>query len=71
MMQLGADGVFVGSGIFKSDEPARMASAVVRAVTHYRDPALLAEASRGAGAPMRGLSAAALPAGEQLAMRGN
>ena len=71
MMQLGADGVFVGSGIFKSDEPARMASAVVRAVTHYRDPALLAEASRGAGAPMRGLSAAALPAEEQLAMRGN
>ena len=71
MMQLGADGVFVGSGIFKSDEPARMASAVVRAVTHYRDPALLAEASRDAGEPMRGRSAAALPAEEQLAARGN
>ena len=71
MMQLGADGVFVGSGIFKSEEPARMASAIVRAVTHYEDPMVLAEVSRGIGEPMRGRSAASLPAEEQLAARGN
>ena len=71
MMQLGADGVFVGSGIFKSEEPAKMASAIVRAVTHFEDPMVLAEVSRGIGEPMRGRSAASLPAEEQLAMRGN
>ena len=71
MMQLGADGVFVGSGIFKSEEPAKMASAIVRAVTHYADPAVLAEVSRDIGEPMRGRSAASLPAEEQLAVRGN
>ncbi|MSQ42072.1 MAG: pyridoxal 5'-phosphate synthase lyase subunit PdxS [Dehalococcoidia bacterium] len=71
MMQLGADGVFVGSGIFKSDQPERMASAIVRAVTHYRDPQVLAAVSRGIGDPMRGRSAAGLPAEEQLAARGN
>jgi pyridoxal 5'-phosphate synthase pdxS subunit len=71
MMQLGADGVFVGSGIFKSDNPAQMASAVVRAVTHYNDPAMLAEVSRGIGEPMRGRSAASIPPEEQLAVRGN
>ena len=71
MMQLGADGVFVGSGIFKSEEPAKMAAAIVRAVTHYADPAVLAEVSRGIGEPMRGRSAASLPAEEQLAVRGN
>ena len=71
MMQLGADGVFVGSGIFKSDEPAKMAAAIVRAVTHYADPMVLAEVSRGIGEPMRGRSAASLPAEEQLAVRGN
>ena len=71
MMQLGADGVFVGSGIFKSEEPARMASAIVRAVTHFEDPMVLAEVSRGIGEPMRGRSAASLPAEEQLAARGN
>ena len=71
MMQLGADGVFVGSGIFKSEEPANMAEAIVRAVTHYADPTVLAEVSRGIGEPMRGRSAASLPAEEQLAVRGN
>ena len=71
MMQLGADGVFVGSGIFKSEEPARMAAAIVRAVTHYEDASVLADVSRGIGEPMRGRSAASLPAEEQLAVRGN
>ncbi len=71
MMQLGADGVFVGSGIFKSDEPAKMASAIVRAVTHFEDPMVLAEVSRGIGETMRGRSASSLPAEEQLAARGN
>ena len=71
MMQLGADGVFVGSGIFKSDEPAKMASAIVRAVTHFEDPMVLAEVSRDIGEPMRGRSASSLPVEEQLAARGN
>ena len=71
MMQLGADGVFVGSGIFKSEKPAEMASAIVKAVTHYEDPAVLAEVSRTIGEPMRGQSAATLPPAEQLAVRGN
>ncbi|MEZ4553531.1 MAG: pyridoxal 5'-phosphate synthase lyase subunit PdxS [Dehalococcoidia bacterium] len=71
MMQLGADGVFVGSGIFKSDDPARMASAIVRAVTHYSDPAMLASVSRNIGEPMRGRSVASMPVEEQLAGRGN
>ena len=71
MMQLGADGVFVGSGIFKSDKPALMAAAIVKAVTHFEDPRVLADVSRDIGEPMRGLSAAALPAEEQLAVRGN
>ncbi len=70
MMQLGADGVFVGSGIFKSDDPARMASAIVRAVTHYEDPTRLADVSRGIGEPMRGVAVASLPPGEHLASRG-
>ena len=70
MMQLGADGVFVGSGIFKSDSPARMASAIVRAVTHYQDAAMLAEVSRGIGEPMRGIAVGSLAPGEQLAARG-
>ena len=75
MMQLGADGVFVGSGIFKSSEDPKeqgqMAAAIVKAVTHYEDPAVLAEVSRTIGEPMRGQSAAALPPAEQLAVRGN
>jgi pyridoxal 5'-phosphate synthase pdxS subunit len=70
MMQLGMDGVFVGSGIFKSADPERTANAVVRAVLHYDDPAALAELSRGLGKPMRGRSAAAIPEVERLATRG-
>ena len=70
MMQLGADGVFVGSGIFKSSDPAAMARAVVKATTHYRDPAIVAEASRGLGAAMRGLDIKSIPEEELLAGRG-
>jgi pyridoxal 5'-phosphate synthase pdxS subunit len=70
MMQLGVDGVFVGSGIFKSEEPARVAHAVVRAVTHFDDPAVVADVSRGLGLPMRGRSAASIPELERLAVRG-
>jgi len=70
MMQLGAEGVFVGSGIFKSGDPARRAKAMVQATTHFRDPAMLAEISRNLGEPMVGRSAAALPAAELLAVRG-
>jgi pyridoxal 5'-phosphate synthase pdxS subunit len=55
MMQLGADGVFVGSGIFKSEEPAVRARAIVQATTHYEDAELIAEVSRGLGEAMRGL----------------
>ncbi len=70
MMQLGVDGVFVGSGIFKSEDPARMADAIVRAVTHYDDPAVVAEVSKGLGEAMRGVSAVAIPEPERLASRG-
>jgi pyridoxal 5'-phosphate synthase pdxS subunit len=70
MMQLGADGVFVGSGIFKSEDPARMAHATVQAVTHYQDPTILAQISRGLGAAMRGLEMSAIPKEELLAGRG-
>ncbi|MFN2252363.1 MAG: pyridoxal 5'-phosphate synthase lyase subunit PdxS [Anaerolineae bacterium] len=70
MMQLGVDGVFVGSGIFKSEDPPRVADAIVRAVTHYDDPAVVAEVSRGLGEPMRGRSASAIPEMERLATRG-
>jgi pyridoxal 5'-phosphate synthase pdxS subunit len=69
-MQLGAEGNFVGSGIFKSAEPARRAKAIVEATTHYTDAKLIAEVSRGLGEPMRGLSLEAIPAGERLAVRG-
>jgi pyridoxal 5'-phosphate synthase pdxS subunit len=62
--------VFVGSGIFKSDDPARRARAIVRAVTHYQDPAVLAEVSAGLGAPMRGRQVADVPPAERLAQRG-
>ena len=71
MMQLGAEGVFVGSGIFKSDTPERMAAAIVRAVTHYTDPAVLADVSRDIGEPMRGIATATLPEADLLAGRGN
>ncbi len=70
MMQLGADGVFVGSGIFKSEDPARRAHAVVQAVTHYQDPKIVAEVSRGLGEPMRGLEIGSIPKEELLAGRG-
>ena len=70
MMQLGVDGVFVGSGIFKSGDPARRAKAIVEATTHYRDARLLAEVSRNLGEPMVGRSAASLPETEMLAVRG-
>jgi pyridoxal 5'-phosphate synthase pdxS subunit len=70
MMQLGADGVFVGSGIFKSEDPERRARAIVKATTHYKDPKLIAEASRGLGEPMRGLDIATIPKEELLAPRG-
>ena len=59
--QLGADGVFVGSGIFKSESPERTARAMVEAATHFQDPAMLAKVSKGLGAPMRGIELA--PAG--------
>jgi pyridoxal 5'-phosphate synthase pdxS subunit len=70
MMQLGADGVFVGSGIFKSENPEAMAQAIVEAVHHYSDPALLADVSKGLGAAMKGLDAATIPEAEVLQKRG-
>jgi pyridoxal 5'-phosphate synthase pdxS subunit len=70
MMQLGADGVFVGSGIFKSEDLERRARAIVKATTHYNDPKIIAEVSRGLGEPMRGLDIAAIPKEELLAQRG-
>jgi pyridoxal 5'-phosphate synthase pdxS subunit len=69
-MQLGADGVFVGSGIFKSADPMSRAKAIVEATTHYKDPEILARVSTGLGEPMRGLSAAAIPPEELLETRG-
>jgi pyridoxal 5'-phosphate synthase pdxS subunit len=69
-MQLGAEGVFVGSGIFKSEDPATTAAAIVQATTHFDDPHIIAEVSRGLGAPMRGMSAASVPAEDRLAVRG-
>jgi pyridoxal 5'-phosphate synthase pdxS subunit len=70
MMQLGADGVFVGSGIFKSSDPAARAKAVVAAVTYYNDPKMLAEISRGLGEAMPGLELSTLTQDERLAVRG-
>jgi pyridoxal 5'-phosphate synthase pdxS subunit len=70
MMQLGVDGVFVGSGIFKSGDPARRAHAIVQAVTHYNNPEILAEVSRGLGEAMVGINVNHLPEGERLATRG-
>ncbi|MFO1540060.1 MAG: pyridoxal 5'-phosphate synthase lyase subunit PdxS [Chloroflexota bacterium] len=69
-MQLGADGVFVGSGIFKSEDPLRMGRAIVQATTHFDDPRIIAEVSKGLGAPMRGIALEAIPQGERLAARG-
>jgi pyridoxal 5'-phosphate synthase pdxS subunit len=70
MMQLGADGVFVGSGIFKSSNPAARAKAIVEAVTHYRDPDIIAQVSRGLGEAMPGIEIAAIPKQDLLASRG-
>ena len=70
MMQIGVDGVFVGSGIFKSEAPARMADAIVKATTHYQAPEIVADVSRGLGAAMPGLDVHEIPATEQLAVRG-
>jgi pyridoxal 5'-phosphate synthase pdxS subunit len=70
MMQLGMDGVFVGSGIFKSGDPAKRAKAIVEAVTHYNDPEILARVSRGLGEAMVGINVTTLPEGERLAVRG-
>ncbi|MBI2873604.1 MAG: pyridoxal 5'-phosphate synthase lyase subunit PdxS [Firmicutes bacterium] len=70
MMQLGADGVFVGSGVFKSENPPAVAKAIVAAVTHYQDPSVLAEVSKGLGAPMRGLDIASMPESQKIQSRG-
>ncbi len=70
VMRLGADGVFVGSGIFKSEDPLRRGKAIVKATTHFRDPQILAEVSRGLGEPMRGLDVKTLPETELMASRG-
>jgi pyridoxal 5'-phosphate synthase pdxS subunit len=70
MMALGAESVFVGSGIFKSSDPARRARAIVRATTHWQDAKAVAEASRGLGEAMPGLTVADLPEGERLSTRG-
>jgi pyridoxal 5'-phosphate synthase pdxS subunit len=70
MMQLGSEGVFVGSGIFKSGDPARRAAAIVKATTHYQDAAILADVSRGLGEPMVGISARTLTESSQMAGRG-
>jgi pyridoxal 5'-phosphate synthase pdxS subunit len=69
-MQLGADGVFVGSGIFKSDEPSVRAKAIVEATTHFRDPEILARVSTGLGEAMRGLDSSAMRPEELLQSRG-
>lgn len=70
MMQLGVDGVFVGSGIFKSGDPARRAAAIVKATTHYKDAGILAEVSRNLGEPMVGRQISDIPEAELIAARG-
>ena len=70
MMWLGCDGVFVGSGIFKSEDPAQRAHAIVRAVTHYQDWSVVAEVSKGLGEPMPGIDVRTLKPEELLAVRG-
>ena len=70
MMQLGVDGVFVGSGIFKSGDPARRAKAIVEATTHFNDPKIIAEVSRGLGEAMVGINVTTMPAEERIAGRG-
>jgi len=70
MMQLGVDGVFVGSGIFKSGDPAKRAKAIVEATTHYNDPDILAKVSRGLGEAMVGINVSTMPEGDKIAHRG-
>jgi pyridoxal 5'-phosphate synthase pdxS subunit len=70
VMQLGAEGVFVGSGIFKSDNPARTAAAIVKATTNYLDAKVIADVSRGLGEPMRGIDLRTIPEQELMAPRG-
>jgi pyridoxal 5'-phosphate synthase pdxS subunit len=70
MMQLGVEGVFVGSGIFKSGNPAQRAKAIVAATTHYQDPKIIAEVSKGLGEAMVGIEISQIPEGELLATRG-
>ena len=70
VMQLGAEGVFVGSGIFKSDDPAHRAKAIVEATTYFNDPDVLAKVTRGLGEPMRGMDVRSMPEDERLAQRG-
>jgi len=70
MMQLGVDGVFVGSGIFKSGDPPTRAKAIVEAVTHYDNPEILAEISKGLGEAMVGIGVTEIPESERLALRG-
>ena len=69
-MQLGAEGVFVGSGIFKSEDPARTANAIVQATTHFDNAQIIADVSKGLGLPMRGIEMGTLAEGEKLAVRG-
>jgi pyridoxal 5'-phosphate synthase pdxS subunit len=71
VMQLGAEGVFVGSGIFKSDNPERRGKAIVEATTHFRNAGILAEVSRGIGEAMKGLEIGSIPENELLAVRGH
>jgi len=70
MMQLGVDGVFVGSGIFKSENPDIMANAIVKATTHFNNPSILADISRGLGTAMPGLDIKTIPIEEQMSTRG-
>lgn len=70
MMRLGAEGIFVGSGIFKSGDPLKRAKAIVRATTHYQDPQIVAEVSRNLGEPMVGINLDTLPQDELMARRG-
>jgi len=70
MMQLGCDGVFVGSGIFKSGDPSKRAKAIVEATTHYQDAAIIANVSRDLGEAMVGINIADIPVSELMAPRG-
>jgi len=70
MMQLGCDGVFVGSGIFKSGDPAKRARAIVKATAYFDDPEKVLEVSYDLGEPMVGIEISQLPDGEQMAQRG-